>query len=126
MAWGKQKEIETILKPYQDQINFLKERIDDLKEENGRLLEALVAAKSPEAYREMLHDKASLENYNNTTEEDRKKARIQNQTVQSYLEGLEQPLFRTFDDVKSYIANQYGGVDERELEPSSIHDNSES
>lgn len=114
--------IELLLEPYKMQIDMLKEHIERLEKQNKVLTEALVAAKSPDAYREMKADEAALSNYNEIPPEQKRKKELEYEIQKQWIENLEAPVFNSFDEFEAFLRRKNPPTDKDvELEP--LHPN---
>lgn len=106
MAFGsKDKEKEFLYK----QIETLQEEKKDLFKRIDKLQEALIASKSPDAYREMKYDERAM-NISEPSEEAKKEHQLRRETVNNYLNSLENPTFKNADDMINILAS--GGLDQ--------------
>ena len=110
-----------------DQVEFFKNQVVNLKEEkellqkqNFNLQDALVAIRSPEAYRDLQRDNVPI---NPLIAEEMKKQQVYATYLPKYLKTLEGPTFENVDDM---IKTLGGVISEEGIKSESIHGNTES
>lgn len=114
---------------YKDQILFLKEQLDTVREEKEqyrqqveRLQDAIINIKAPEAYLDMKRDMSAIPEI--SKEEIEKRQRMQ-EVQDQYIRSIEEPLFRNGDDLDLMIKSGLA-KDAVSSEDISIHGNDES
>jgi hypothetical protein len=120
--FGKNSQLEVLLEPYKMQIEMLKEHIDRLEKQNKSLLEAVMASRAPDAYREMKADEAALSNFKDVTPEDSRKRELEYEVKKKWLEAIEAPTFNSFDEFESFLRRQ-SPPSEDVLESEPLHSN---
>ena len=121
------KDIEELLDLYKDQITGLREQVTQLREEkialqdqNFRLQEGLLNIRAPEAYRDMIADRAP--DVGISPEAADRTKQIKNLTGQ-FINSVEQPLFKNADDMLRMLSST---ISEGGIESKSLHNNDES
>lgn len=123
--FGGKSDLELMVEPYKMQIDMLKEHIDRLEKQNKSLLEAVMASKAPDAYREMKADEAALSNFKEVTPEENRKRELEYEVKRKWLEAIEAPTFNSFDEFEAFLKRQ-SPPSEDVLESTPLHENSES
>lgn len=127
MAWGRKNgDIEDILKPYNAQIEFLESRVEKLEKENERLLEAVLSVQAPDAYREMMFDKATIQQAESISKEDKKRKEVEARTQEAWFQNLEKPIFGEWEEFEDYLRSKMGSPSPEDVQPESVHGNTES
>lgn len=126
MAWGRTREEDPLLKSYKEQIDRLERHIEKLESQNDTLIRALMSAKSPEAYNDLRSDEMSMREEDSISPDEKAKRNLMADTQAKFLEGLERPLFTDPHDFENYLNKKVGPPDPEDLQPESIHQNSES
>lgn len=95
--------IELILEPWKKQVKFLEQKVASLESEKTKLLDAILSVKAPEAYKEMKEDQARASIEPELTEEEKRIAKIKQETIEKYMESLEGPLFKGAEDFDVWL-----------------------
>jgi hypothetical protein len=124
------KDLEDLVGAYKDQIEFLKARCDELKEEKDKLIEqvgflqqGLMAVKSPEAYRDYRADTADIPELTEEEIARREELARNAHLVDRFVHGIEGPSFKGPEDMVDLLSRTFiteGPKDE------SLHGNTES
>jgi predicted RNase H-like nuclease (RuvC/YqgF family) len=120
--FGGKTDLELMVEPYKMQIEMLKEHIDRLEKQNKSLLEAVMASKSPDAYREMKADEAALANFKEVSPEENRKRELEYEVKRKWLEAIEAPTFNSFEEFESFLQRQ-NPPSEATLESEPLHPN---
>lgn len=122
------KEFEEVLQIYKDQIVTLKETVQQLREEkiklqeqNFSLQEGLLNIRAPEAYRDLMADRADVPDL---SLEERERQRVHGEIQNRYLQNLEKPLFSSADDMTLFLSEALNSGEP--MSSKSIHGNDES
>lgn len=127
------KELEDVIALYKEQVSFLKEQNTLLLDEKEKyrlqiekLQDAIINIRAPEAYRDLVADRAELESRAELGEIDREYLERQRQIKEvekTWLSNLERPLFKNADDMAEMLGSS---LLRTPPESKSIHENSES
>lgn len=118
-------DVDAVVGLYKEQINMLKEHIDRLEKQNKSLMEALIAAKSPDAYREMKAEEAALSNFKEESPEKLRRREIEYDVKKQWLENLESPTFNSFHEFEAFLRRKNPPTDE-DVASEPLHPNTES
>jgi hypothetical protein len=139
MAWGRRPKEEdtsskdTVVAMYERMLEEAKERIASLEAEKKNLMDAFLAVKSPEAYRDMVMDRERVASVGPDPLDLHKRSLVA-KTTEAWLQGLERPMFSSPEDIETYLVKQDQmrklqddlGPEAAEFETKSLHGNSES
>ncbi len=95
---------------------------DELKAQIDKLQDALVSVRAPEAYRDQQIEKDEA-NRTPISDETLERNKLIQKTTTEYINGLEGPLFKSWDDMEDLLAH---GMLQDVKGPGSLHGNDES